>query len=111
MCEFKHGDEIEYEISGQWRKGTYVAPHPISVNCHVYIAQQGHTDERPVERIRKPKQKKEGWMNVWPRSAGARGIHIAAATLIYATKEEALSANHPNRQKEVLATVKVEWEE
>lgn len=98
MCEFKHGDEIEYEISGQWRKGTYVAPHPISVNCHVYIAQQGHTDERPVERIRKPKQKREGWVNVY--NSGVCGS-------IYATEEGARASSGIN----CIAIARIEWEE
>ena len=56
--------------------------------------------------------KKEGWMNVWSVSPYASPKNaIAHGSYIYATKEEALSANSPARQLEVITTIKIEWEE
>lgn len=96
MCEFKNGDQIEYENGpNEWVRGTYIGHYPIGEGRHV-ICNTGGVLMHGKE-IRKPKVKKEGWVSIYPSLAAGN---------IFETQKLALA----NRGQMAVATIKIEWE-
>lgn len=93
---FVNGEEIEYLTGNGWTKGTYVGKYPTNEGNHVICTIHGVL--RYGQDIRKPKQKKEGWISVYTN--GVCGS-------IYATEEAARAASGVK----CIAVSRIEWEE
>lgn len=103
MQAFNNGDTVEYfnHAANEWRNGVYVGKHP-NANRHFLISVDGHGIDRADADVRKPRVKKEGYINLYPASTY---FSTRLCMKIFANEEAAKAANRTENK----ITIRIEW--
>jgi len=115
MCEFKNGDVVEYAMPDlamrtvdKWAKAEYVGVNPHDRSYHVLQNAGGVFITRLLSQIRKPKVKREGWINLWKTG----GISHRCGGDIFDTELSAKNyITRVGNSSTCVATVRIEWYE
>lgn len=102
VVSFKNGDVVEFLATTEWRKGTYIGPHPHIEESHVVISEKGNFYRISNKDIRKPKVKRAGYVGVYQE----RRQRPIVGMFFFDTEEEALKEY---AKADYIA--KMEWEE